>query len=80
METKYALLNPANGEYEYLSSEEEVKIKLAQRALDFYISHAHGIAYSIVTIDENGWETWDAKNNVSSFDQLQIEKEIQGLL
>jgi hypothetical protein len=30
-----------------------------------------------VTTDENGWETWNAKNNVSSFDQLQIEKEIQ---
>ncbi len=77
METKYALLNPANGEYEYFLSEEEVKSKLAQRAIDFFITHAHGLAYSIVTTDENGWETWDAKNNVSSFDNLQIEKEIQ---
>jgi hypothetical protein len=77
MGTKYALLNPADGQYVLFNTEEQLKQELAKRAIDFYITHAHGIAYSIVTTDENGWETWNAKNNVSSFDQLQIEKEIQ---
>ncbi len=73
METKYALLNPANGEYEMFNTEEEVKVKLAERALSFYISHAHGISYSKVVVDENGWETWDSKNNVDAMDRLAVE-------
>jgi hypothetical protein len=73
MEIKYALLNPANGEYEMFATEDEVKAKLAERALSFYISHAHGIAYSKVTIDENGWETWDSKNNVDAMDRVAVE-------
>jgi hypothetical protein len=73
METKYALLNPADGQYEMFSTEEEVKTKLAERALSFYISHAHGIAYSKVIIDENGWETWDSKNAVDTMDRAAVE-------
>jgi hypothetical protein len=73
METKYALLNPADGQYEMFSNEEEIKTKLAERALSFYISHAHGIAYSKVVIDENGWETWEAKNAVDTMDRAAVE-------
>jgi hypothetical protein len=73
METKYALLNPANGEYEMFATEDEVKAKLAERAISFYISHAHGIVYSKVTIDENGWETWESKNAVDTMDRAAVE-------
>ncbi len=73
METKYALLNPANGEYEMFATEDEVKIKLAERALSFYITHAHGIAYSKVTVDESGWETWESKNAVDTMDKTAVE-------
>lgn len=73
METKFALLNPANGEYDYFETEEEVTAELAKRALSFYISHAHGIAYSKVTLDENGWETWDAKNAINLMDKYAVE-------
>jgi hypothetical protein len=73
METKYALLNPADGEYEMFATEVEVKTKLAERALSFYITHSHGIAYSKVTTDENGWETWDSKNAVNIMDRVAVE-------
>jgi len=73
METKYALLNPANGEYEMFATEDEVKAKLAERALSFYISHAHGIAYSKISIDENGWENWESKNAVDTMDRVAVE-------
>ena len=73
METKYALLNPANGEYEMFATEDEVKIKLAERALSFYITHAHGIAYSKVIVDESGWETWESKNAVDTMDRASVE-------
>jgi hypothetical protein len=66
MTIKYVLLNPADGQYEYFNTEELLKIKLAERALAFYISHGHGIAYNKVTIeDETGWETWESVNAVT---------------
>lgn len=80
MTTKYALLNPATGEYEYFDSEADIKIKLAERALTFYITHGHGVAYSIVTTDENGWETWSSSGTVTSIDEAAIIKEMQSKL
>lgn len=80
MTTKYALLNPANGEYEMFNTEDEVKVKLAERALAFYVTHGHGVAYSTVTIDENGWETWNSSSAVFSIDEAAIIKEMQSKL
>lgn len=77
MTIKYALLNPADGQYEMFDTEDEVKQKLAKRALAFYISHAHGVSYSKVAIDENGWETWDEVNNIKDTDFDGIVKNIQ---
>lgn len=74
METKYGLFNPANGEHEIFATENEVKQALAKRAIEFYITHSHGIAYNKITIDENGWETWDAQNAVNLMDTSEIEK------
>lgn len=74
METKYALFNPANGEHEMFITENEVKQALAKRAIEFYITHAHGIAYNKITVDENGWETWDAQNAVNLIDTAEVEK------
>ena len=70
---KFGLLNPATGEFDFFNSEEEVKKALASRALAFYISHSHGIFYNKITIDENGWETWDANNAVNYTDESEIE-------
>lgn len=74
METKYGLFNPANGEHEIFATENEVKQALAKRAIEFYLTHSHGIAYNKITIDENGWETWDAQNAVNLMDTSEIEK------
>jgi hypothetical protein len=74
METKYALLNPANGEHEMFATEDEVKQALAKRAIEFYITHSHGIAYNKITIDENGWETWDAQNAVNQLDEEEMTR------
>lgn len=64
MTIKYALLNPADGQYDFFDTEDEVKNKLAKRAIEFFISHGHGVAYNKVTYDENNWETWEAINAV----------------
>jgi hypothetical protein len=72
MSEKFALLNPANGEHEFFETELEVKYALAKRAIAFYITHCHGIAYNKITVDENGWETWDAKNAVNQLDETEM--------
>jgi hypothetical protein len=77
METKYALLNPADGRYEMFATEEEVKIKLAEQALSFYISHSHGVIYSKVTIDELGWETWENSDVIRKMPETDILNLIQ---
>jgi hypothetical protein len=77
MTIKYALLNPADGQYEFFDTEDEVKSKLALRALEFFISHGHGIAYSKVTFDENNWETWEAINAVPLSADENIVKDIK---
>jgi hypothetical protein len=76
MITKYALLNPHDGQYEFFETEEIVKLELAKRALAFYITHAHGISYSKVTLDENGWETWDSFNSIEEINFQEIENNI----
>lgn len=58
MQTKYAIFNPATGTYDYVETLEQVPSKIAEMALQYYKSHSSGIAYTIVTIDDNGWETW----------------------
>jgi|688.fasta_scaffold1492433_1 hypothetical protein len=80
MTIKYALLDPATGQYEYFDSEADIKIKLAERALAFYLTHGHGVAYNTVTTDENGWETWSSSSAVTSIDEAEIIKEIQSKL
>lgn len=80
MQTKYALLNPANGQYDFFETEDLIKAELAKRALAFYISHAHGVAYSKVTIDEQGWETWDSINNVTTINEQLIQDNIASKL
>lgn len=77
MTIKYALLNPSDGQYEYFDTEEQLKIKLAERALSFYISHGHGIAYNKVILDENGWETWESVNAITLSVDENIIKDIQ---
>lgn len=81
MTVKYALLNPATGQYDYFDTEEVLKQKLSERALAFYLSHGHGVAYNKVTIeDETGWETWDAVNSVPLSVDENIVKDIQSKL
>lgn len=58
MQTKYAIFNPATGKHDYVNTIDEVPAKIASMALEYYKSHSSGTAYNIVSIDDNGWETW----------------------
>ena len=60
MTIKYAILNPQNGEYVYVNTEEEIEPKKQELALAFYLSHTHNQPVSVVETDEQGQETWTA--------------------
>ena len=57
---KYAILNPANGTYTFATTEAEREELLRKFAMEFYLSHVHGVPYSIVEVAEDGSEQWRA--------------------
>lgn len=60
MTTRYAILNPLAGEYEYVDSQEEILARAQALAWQFYLAHTHGAPISQVDTDAEGAETWTA--------------------
>lgn len=60
MTTRYAILNPQVGEYEYVDDITLVKEKVAELAMAHYLAHTHGTPVSQVDTDEAGSENWSA--------------------
>ena len=58
MTTRYAILNPQAGEYEYIDDITSVKEKVAELAMAHYLAHTHGAQVSQVDTDDTGAETW----------------------
>jgi hypothetical protein len=60
MTTQYAILNPQTGSYEYVDDVNEVKEKVAEMAMAYYLAHTHNAPVSQVDTDDAGVETWSA--------------------
>jgi hypothetical protein len=60
MTTKYAILNPQVGEYEYVDNVDKVKEKVAELAMVHYLAHTHNAPVSQIDTDATGAETWSA--------------------
>lgn len=60
MTTRYAILNPAVGEYEYVDSQEEILVRAQALAWQFYLAHTYGAPVSQVDSNAEGAETWIA--------------------
>jgi len=58
MTTKYAILNPTVGEYEYVDSQEKALIQAQDLAWQMYLTYTHGVPISQVDTDAEGAETW----------------------
>lgn len=80
MQTRYAIFNPDTGEYDFYDSQEAAQKAIAKKAYDFFISHSQGFAFTKVTIDEYGWETWDSSNTEMSVNEAEILEEIKAKL
>jgi hypothetical protein len=55
----FKVINPNTGEYTNCPTREECIQKLARNAYEFYLTHTHGNPYSVVTINDDGSETWE---------------------
>lgn len=55
----FKVFNPNTGEYTNCATREECLQKLGRVAYDFFLSHTHGNPYSVVTINDDGSETWE---------------------
>ena len=58
MTIKMAILNPQNGEYNYIDTMEELVDALAKQAVEFYLIHTHGSPFSTIEVLEDGSEMW----------------------
>lgn len=74
MTTKFAIINPNDGTYNYTTSEEERDKLLSEIAWKFYLEHTHNMPYSIVTIGEDSSETWTTPQGEPRLSPQQLEE------
>lgn len=76
MTVKFAILDPTTGFYEFAQTAEERNLLLAKRVWATYIAQVHDVPYSVVTVNEDGSETWTAPNGAQIPSPEQIAAEI----
>lgn len=69
----YKVLNPITGEYADTNNKEECLAALAETAWNFYLSHTHGQPYTVVTVNEDSSEVWQAPTGETILSPAQIE-------
>ena len=78
MTTKYAILNPLNGEYMLCDSRETAQASLADIALAFYLAHTHDQICSFVDIQDDGSQIWTTQSGeVISPNPVEIQELIK---
>lgn len=60
MTTEYRLLDPNVGLYTTYNTLKEVQTASAKMAFEFFMAHTHQTPYVVVTINDDGSETWRA--------------------
>ena len=63
---KYAVLNPSDGSYTFAATELKRDKLIQAFALEFYLSHVHGVPYSVVEVKEDGSEQWRSPEGLSN--------------
>lgn len=59
IEEKHIVFNCLTGQYEYLTSKDEVAPAIIKNALDLYYAQSSGVHYKVVCVDEHGHEYED---------------------
>lgn len=77
MTTIYKVLDPTIGQYTDCKTKDELLVQLSKLAYKFYMSHTHNNPYTMVTINEDGSETWRNAQGEEILSPAQIEEMIQ---
>jgi len=73
----YKVLNPQTGAYTDASTLLQCLNLVAENAYNFYLSHTHGAAFSIVNIDaETGAETWSNPAGDTILNPTEIQEQL----
>jgi len=72
--TKYAVLNPLNGQYTKVSTKEEAYSVVVQNVFEMYKVHSHMNFITEIQIDEDNNETWLVTNNGTELPQEYLDK------
>lgn len=62
MVTKYAVYNAMTGESKLVDTKEEATKAFWENVINFALNQFHNNMYTIVEIDDNGYETWKTEN------------------
>lgn len=76
MTTKIAVLNPTTAQYSFAEGRANAIALVASTAIEFYLQHAHGELCSVVTVNEDGTETWTTANGEQRLSPQEIEAEL----
>lgn len=79
MTTIYKILNPINGEYVTVNTFEECENYLVDLAFNLLNHTLHNSPYSVVTINEDGSQTWrnPQGEEILNFDKLRAEAKLR---
>lgn len=56
IEEKHIVFNCLTGQYDFLSSKDEVASRILKNALELYFAQTNGVHYRSVFVDENNYE------------------------
>ncbi len=76
MTTKIAVYNPTTAQYSFAEDRASAVQLIAKTAIDFYIEHAHGELCSIVTVNDDGSETWATAAGEQRLSPQEIEEDM----
>lgn len=74
MTTKFAIINPATGTYEFVATKSELTETIATMAFEFFLLHTHGNPVSLVEVLEDGSEVWRNTDNQTIWGPTQAEE------
>ena len=78
MSIKYAYCHPDTREYVYVDTREELINILAKHAAEIYHSHyCNGEPYTIVEVQEDGFEKWYAPTGEQRMTAAELEMQIK---
>lgn len=80
MEIKFAVFNPATGEYTKVNTFEEAASTAARLAVEFYFLHTHSTPVAKIIADDAGAETWTSPDGTEVPSQQQIAAETEAML